>query len=1155
MATAPKFYLRDNSGDLTTDLVFMTNQEAIVLEGAVSPDTADIQVSVNGAPFTSDANIVFIDLDRFVIPNLTTYPSGLILNFGVNTIAVRAIDIVGGVSATSTATVTRIARPTNILAAQIPTGVRVRRRRDAVDILAAKPNPVISFLAGVATIVDPSLQLLGYNFYASSSPAGVTGYYRVNERPLLLPVTYEEDVFVSYDDTTNWGDSHQNFLRLRVTEEDAFGTQLAERLNHTYDLSALTGRLRFSSTLESYRLAEFVAFRHFRSGGTGIVNSEQFVSVLDNEPLYYVVSAVYWDPVTSQEIETAFSQEVLGTPLVIDTAIRDLPGRTQIQIVTAYVNQITQVNRAITLNPGSTTRDVSIDPFASEAERIWFVVDFVHRSQSFLTLLQIDDVRGTGTSDAVASSAYKTALGAALGLSGQDTAIQALIDSQFDKLAANVGKKRLAGRSAVGQAVIYTTRKPTTDLVIPAGSFVSTDADAENNLGAARYRVGGSFVMTAANADAFYNFDTKRYELIVDIVAESIGEAGNRPAGSIKNITGVSNASVTNTEATVFGTNKESNADLAARCQLAYSSVDTGTEGGYASTAAEQIGILKAKIVKSGDTLMMRDYDDVRRKHIGGKVDIWVQGLRERQVSERFAFSFDIARDITCQIIDLTTLTLRVLDSRVTPETPIVEILNNSSLGLGVRNVTLGADYDLTGVTIVDYQTFRLSTSIAQPVTAIDDVITVDYRFRYVNQYRFNLQPVRRVISVVGESSGALNPLTGYDLYKTDDPLLTGESTIALDYLAINQVGGIPSGATITVNDETHVLIGSTQEPLDSIGINTKTIRVFNEARSLEYSGPETAAPDFDIIEGGQNTPVKIVRTTASTIKDGQTVSVDYVHDENFTVTYVINDLLQELQQVVNARRHTTADVLVKQAIENQLEIETTVQLKTGAAKDRVDPLIRTNVSLELDKKLIGQNVAQSDVIATINQTDGVDYSPVPYARMAYADGARKLREAVLSTFARLSSLDVGGNRAFILTNSLLYPTTNGGGTTTEHKGVFQDDEPMTVVSSLALVCTAVKQAYIIGAQGALIMGYTDDATLIAAGFLTAKDRAAELLRRTANHIVVSLSGAGIPPDEPVKHAYAVSYVVRSDVGAHDITTTQVEYMTLGNFTVSYRTA
>jgi hypothetical protein len=53
---------------------------------------------------------------------------------------------------------------------------------------------------------------------------------------------------------------------------------------------------------------------------------------------------------------------------------------------------------------------------------------------------------------------------------------------------------------------------------------------------------------------------------------------------------------------------------------------------------------------------MMRDYDDVRKKHIGGKVDIWIQGLRERTVTEQFAFTFQIANDIRCQIIDLAAL-------------------------------------------------------------------------------------------------------------------------------------------------------------------------------------------------------------------------------------------------------------------------------------------------------------------------------------------------------------------------------------------------------------------------------------------------------------------------------------------------------------------
>lgn len=1152
MASAPQIALRDGTG-FTTNLVFTTNQEAIELTGTVGIDTAAIQVSINGAPFVSDPTLVLLDLQTFTIPNPSAYPSGLILDFGTNVIAIRTIDIVGGVSPTSTAIVTRVRAITNT-GASIPSGISVRRRRDSVDVLAAVPVPTVSFLGNVATVVPPTLDFIGFNFYASTAAGGTTGYFKVNEKPVVSSTVFDETTFTTLSDQVTWTDPTFTFVRIRVTEEDMFNNVLNERLNRVYQTSSFTDDIRFKSTLDNYRLDQFVYFRHNRGGGSGTTNSDQFTGVADTQPLYYVVTGVYYDKTNNQEIETSYSQEVLGTPLVIDTTIRDLPGRTQFQIVIDYTNRVLQVNRQIALIPGSTTRDVSIDPFASEAERLWFVVDFVHRSQSFLTLLQIDDVNGTGTSDPVASSAYKQALKAALGLP-DDASVQSLVDQQFDKLAANENKTRLTGRPSVGQAVIFTNVRPTQDLVIPAGTFVSTNADTSNNLPSVRYRIGGSFTLPAANAAAFFNFDTKRYELIVDIVAENIGTSGNRSAGTIVNISGVAGVSVTNTQATVFGTDRESNADLASRAQLAYASVDTGTEGGYASTAAEEIGIIKAKIVKSGDSLMMRDYDPVRAKHIGGKVDIWTQGLRERQVTDTFAFTFEVARSIQCQIIDLTNLVFRVLDSRVTPTTPIVEILNNPSQGLGVRNATTGLTYDLTGVTIVDYQTFQVNTAIPQPTTHLDDVIIADYRFRVVNQFQFNLQPVRRVVSVVGEVSGPLDSTLGYDLFKTDDPLLTGESTIAKDYLSINQVGGIPSGNTLTVNDEAHVLIGFVQEPLNSIGINTKTIRVFNQARTVEFDGPDAVAPDFDIISGGPTTPVKVVRTAASTIANGQQVSVDYVHDENFAVSYVVNDLLLELQQTVNQRRHVTADVLVKQAIENFVDIETTIQLLKGATKDKVDPAVRTNISNDLDEKTIGQGLAQSDTIRVVDSTTGVDYSPVPYAKTAYADGSRKLREGVLSTSLLLPALAIGGNNAYILTNPLQYPTTDGGGTKTEHKGVFQDDVSMTLASTLAQVAFAPHQAFIIGSTGAVINGYTDDATLIAAGYTTPETRAAALLQRTANHIVVSLSGAGLPPDDPSKHAYAVSYVIRGDKGAHDITAAMVEYIALGEFTITYRSA
>ena len=988
------------------------------------------------------------------------------------------------------------------------------------------------------------------------SGGAASGYYRINANLISTKSTiFDESTFLVYNESTTFShnQSPATKLSLKVVEQDYFGKDLTVRLEQIYDISSFNNSLRFKSTVEDYSLIEYVLFQHTREGSADSINSDQFTGVPDTLPLYYVVTSVYYDPYTGREVESAFSQEVLAAPLVIDTNLRELPGRNQFQVVTDYTRAIMRVNTDISLIPGSTTRDVSIDPFSSEAERLYFLVDFVHKAQSFTTLLQMDDASGSGVSDPVASSAYKIALKAAVGYSTDD-AVQALIDASFDKLAANVGKKRLPGRPAVGLVTYYTTTRPTFNIPVPAGSIVSTSSSSNVSVPAVSYRVGGSYVMVASQADAYYNFDTKRYEVVVDVVANQVGSDGNRPAGQITTSSGVSGLSVTNTSATVFGSDRESNADLAARSILGFVSVDTGTEGGYTSTSAAQVGIVKAKVVKSGDDLMMRDYDEVRHKHIGGKVDIWVQGLRERQVTETFAFTFEIARDIQCLILDATNLVFRVQDSRVTVNTPITEILDNLPQGLGVRNVTQGLDYLLTGAQILDYQTFKLDPMLLnQVVTSVDDVISADYRFRILNQFQFTFQPVRRVVSVVGEVSGSLDSALGYNLYKTADPLLDGESTISNDNLSINQIGGVPSGLSIPVNNEAHVLIGFQSEPLGSIGINTKTIRVFSVDRTKEYSGPDTANPDYEVLSGTPTTPAKIVRTTDSIIANGVSVSVDYSHDENFVVTYVINDLLQQLQRTINGNKHITADVVVKEAIENLMDIETTVQLLPGASRDNVDPAIRSNVSSETNSRLIGQGIAQSDVVKIIDSTPGVDFEVLPLAKMAYSDGSRKLREVLTSVYTALPTLDIAGNVAYILTTELEFPTTDGGGLTTEHKGVFQDDESLALSTTLALVAKLPNQAFIIGASGAIIEGYTDTTTLINAGYVTVADQQKELLKRTANHIVVSLSGAGVPADTPLNHTYAVSYVIRGDSGSKDITASGVEFVSLGNFVITFR--
>ena len=436
MATAPQILLRDGSG-YTTNLVFTTNQESIVIQGKVDPSTSDIQVSINGAAFVSDSTLVDFNLPTFTVPNLSSYPDGLSLSPGVNTILIRTIDIVGGVSVPSTVQVSLISQ-SDVLQVDTPSGIRVRRLRGSTKILAALPVQRFS-----TTGVPLPTNFVGYNFYASTSAGGTTGYYKINATTVSAKSTsFEEDATQFAADQTIF-DAGDQFLAVQVVSKDEFGNIVDTKLDRVYDTSVYNNKIRFNSKFEDYDLIEFIEFDHVRTGTPDSINDDQWSGVSDNDPLYYVVTGVYFNTLTSEEVESAFSQEVLGKPLIIDTSVRSLPGRTQFQVVTDYVSAIQRVNAEVSLIPGSTTRDVSIDPFSSEAERLYFLVDFVNRTQSFLTLLQIDDANGDGISDPVVGSAYKTALKAALGYTTNE-AVQSLIDAAFDKLAGNVNKTTTA---------------------------------------------------------------------------------------------------------------------------------------------------------------------------------------------------------------------------------------------------------------------------------------------------------------------------------------------------------------------------------------------------------------------------------------------------------------------------------------------------------------------------------------------------------------------------------------------------------------------------------------------------------------------------------------------------------------------------------------
>jgi len=281
---------------------------------------------------------------------------------------------------------------------------------------------------------------------------------------------------------------------------------------------------------------------------------------------------------------------------------------------------------------------------------------------------------------------------------------------------------------------------------------------------------------------------------------------------------------------------------------------------------------------------------------------------------------------------------------------------------------------------------------------------------------------------------------------------------------------------------------------------------------------------------------------------------VDYEHDENFTMTYVINDVLQRVKNRIANARHTTADVVVKQAFENPLSTETTVQLEANADQITVDSDIRTNVTILTDSKGVGGAIHASDIIASIDNTDGVDFLTQPLTKFTLQDGATRIRDRIISSgYQFLASLSQSTNAVYILTQALPFNTSNGGGTNLVHHGVFMDEIQMEMARSLEDVGTGLEKAWIIGKDGAVIEGYSDDATL-EPDFYTAEAIAEERVNRTANRVVISLNYGLTPPDVPSNHSFSATYIVSGSSGVKDIETSQVEYLTPGELTLTYRT-
>lgn len=1034
-------------------LDYTTDTEIQTLSGTTSTDSKLIKVngSTQGVSYT---------------PGETVWAWTGTVVLGLNTIRITAVDKTTSLDSDPTTINITLVSSDQFISVSAPTGVRLKRYQDKIEVICAQNS-------------EP--QVIGYNFYVYTSSGGLNNQYvKINSQPVTTYSFYEDVV-----------------------------TQISQKVD-------TAGTIRVTTTTDEvdrvYYYSTFFDATIFNAMVTaGLLPAVTFTT---DTPFFFVSTAVIYDSIVGKVSESTYSPELQGSPITITTGIKDLPARTQNDIILTYSRELLASDDGIDTKPGTVLRDMT-DPISEEQARMYVIQDFMARSLSVSALLDFDDSNGDGVSDPVETSVKKRALQVALGFT-DPADVQQLIDDQFDKLASNVNVLRKGAQASVGTVVFYTDTPPIRDLYVYEGAIVATLGDLDSGIPAMNYKTTTTRVLEYSNREAFYNAQAKRYELEMDVTAENSGTVGNVDSYTIRTIVSGADTdfSVENQNPISFGTDEQSNKDLATAIQLAFF-VDTGTEGGYVKTTLAVPGVRNVRVEKAGDPLMLRDYDDVRKEHVGGKVDIYVQGRQSQQVTDQIAFSFEsISASEGTQsgeiftVISAVAFQFKSNNARVTAHTPIFEVSR-------VHNATRGADYDLTGLQIIgDGDTVDLDENIVTNIQiglATTDVIRVDYKFRSSDTFILEHQPVLEIVSVTGQLSG---PLTtdNYELVRLQDPLEEGNSTIAQDGLKIKFANNLPVTGFQTISNEEHVLIIDTDESLSYLGADPTSIQVMNSDNTVIY----VLNVDYTVNPGTERVATTIKMIESGSIANGQKVMVSYVAEENFTIIYTTNSLLSKVQTAVDEVKHACADVIVKQAVENDVDFVMTVIPKAGVTNlTKLTSQIQTEVANYVAQLGIGVSLTQSDVVAIINGVSDVDYVALPFLKMTKADGSFIVRDDVGKT--QFQIYNTGIATAYISTAEVLsYKTVDKGGAETLFRGVFEDDMPLVLQSDPLDVSGGAGRAYIM-----------ED-----------------------GHIVVSTKDGALPDDKN----YQVAYYVYGETGSKDISVASVEYLSVGFFSVTYDT-
>jgi uncharacterized phage protein gp47/JayE len=1070
---------------------YSTTQKAIFIKG-ITDDPSNLSITIENQTYTGMD--IFFDGNYFTFPNPALSPDGLILYNGNN-------NLILNLSTTETFYLNVIQPIVNLYQPPAqPQGIYIERLAQDVLIKFQHTDSEVKY----------------YNLYASvSSGGGINGYQKINFEP-LDPISYGigKEVLTTIADETfnaNTQTADPLYAKLNFIQTDG-STNLASDVIFNSEVSEAIKRLRLTATLSAIDIQTEIVFKHNRQATQNstppTIQFGAFASLSNENVLYYVATAV--KVVNGTEIESAYSLEVVGKPVNINQSNVSLPVVNRQTLTTEMITTIHKLQPDALVNPGSVTRDVIIDPFVNEMERTRFLLDFTYRAMSFTTLLTIDDPRNTGKSIAVSNSNYKTALGQALFFSEQNR-VQAVIDSAFDKLAYNFGIKRRLGSRAIGEVVFFVKTAPTRTINIPSYTTIYAGSIPFQTTQFARISID--------TLSSFYDPVKDRYAVYVPVQALNIGIAGNVTSNQIRN-SSINGLSVNNENPTFGGSEVESNLDLSSRAINTLASVDTGTKSGIERIASATAGVTEVFVAGAESPYQFRG---------DGKVDVWIRGVSLATATDLYAPNFQTHKDSLFIPIAEGIYQFKLGDLNLS----LYKMIDNQTLGYGLKNATTGEWFDLTNHTITNDNIVILDTSLTQPDYNITDVIIGDWQENISEIIYLTRQPVESISTLIDENNVEYAQGTDYLFKKTQDPLLEGYSTKAKDNILINN-GAITSDFYST--SEVFSFIGFYPYQLTKKGVDALSIQLRldssgdGETGYTFYNSSYVANPDF-IIETTDEGYTTLTRTSNSDIPENVTVKVNYSYLLNLEVTYSYNQVLQNVQSQINNSKHLTADILVKQCIPCPIDVKANIVIRKGYQVSQIDLAIRNNVQNYISYLNLGANLRVSDIVRVLDNADGVAFIDLPLTQLSFSVNTLVIREEIIpnNSYTQIVSLTTGVAVAWLIDVNLAQPASTDGG---EIGRVYGNGLEFNLVSQSLITTLGNKP------NSVCIIGNTD---LVIGG---------NPITNSKNKILVALPIGKSPSD----YTFHVNYQTADGSGfVNNLSLNPFSYFTVGNLNFTYR--